>query len=255
MNAVRPFSVEVEGLSVRFGGRQALEAVDLRLEPGEVAALVGPSGAGKTTLLRCLNATVRPNGGRVAVGGVAWPERGARDTRRTRSLIGYVPQDLGLLDALSVHQNVTAGRFGTMGLARALRLLVAPPRAHLDEIALLLADLGLSGLEHEPATALSQGQRQRVALARALFQRPRLLLADEPVSSLDPARAEDVLRLLVDRARGLGCTLLVSLHNIQLARSLFPRIVGLRDGRVAFDLPSPQVDPERLAPLYRLEGG
>ena len=243
----------VERVDVVFGGLTfALREVSVSVQPGEAVAIVGPSGSGKTTLLRLLNGSVRPTNGDVRVQGRALRDLGARDLRLARASIGFVHQDLRLVPNIRVLHNVIAGRLGRMSVWHSLRSALFPPGALQHEVYEILERVGIPEKLHERTDRLSGGQRQRVAIARALFQRPSALLADEPVSSVDPARARDAVRLLTEISRGSGLTLCVSLHNLELAREFFPRLVGLRGGRIVFDQKSSELSPARFQDLYRL---
>lgn len=255
MPGVDAGSIELSAVDVDLGGRPVLRGIDLRVSAGEAVAFVGPSGAGKTTLLRLLNGAVVPSAGTVLVEGNDLSKLGGAALRRQRARLGFVHQDLRLVPNLRAVQNVVCGRLGGLGPAATLRLLLSPSRADLREAHRLLERVGVADRMYERADRLSGGQAQRVALARALFQRPGLLAADEPVASVDPARARAVIELLVRLCREDGLTLCVSLHDPALVREFFPRVVGLRDGRVAFDLPVAEVGQGTLDALYRLEAG
>ncbi len=238
---------------VHANGRLALSAIDLSVATGERVALVGPSGAGKTTLLRIAGAGLRPTAGRVELlGDDPWTLRaGVLKTLRAR--VGFVHQAAPIPPRLRVVTAVLAGRIGQWGLGRALRSWLLP-----DDVAgarEALARVGLGDRLFDRCDQLSGGQLQRVAVARTLYQSPALLLADEPVSALDATTADTVLRELVDYSSAAGATLVASLHAVDLALRWFPRIVGVRDGAIAFDLPAAQVTPERLAALYAGDAG
>jgi phosphonate transport system ATP-binding protein len=241
------------GASVVYDGRAALEDANLVLAPGEAVALVGPSGAGKTTLLRLMNASVRPARGTVCVDRRELASLTPRELRLVRSRIGFVHQDLCLVPNLRVSQNVIAGSLGRLSFLASLRAMFFSPREDLERAAAILERVGIGVKLFQRTDSLSGGQRQRVAIARALYQEPSALLCDEPVSSVDPARARDTVELLTEISRERGLTLVVSLHDIDLAREFFPRLVGLRRGRIVFDRPTPRVGSEELASLYRLE--
>lgn len=238
---------ELREATVSFGGRVVAGPVSLRIEAGEAVALVGPSGAGKTTLLRVLAGQIRPTGGQVRLGG-ADPAR-LRGRAELPRLVGLVPQRLDLIPQLSVKHNVQAGALGRWGTLRSLAALVLPLEHPPAREA--VARMGLRELYHQRVADLSGGEQQRVAVARLLVQDPAVVLADEPVASLDPALANDVLALLRDLARERDRTLVASLHTPELARRHFDRIIGLRDGRVAFDLPPRAVTGDVLDALYR----
>ena len=244
----RGLGLSLHRACVHYGDLPALDGVDLELEPGSTTVLVGPSGAGKTTLLRVCGAMLP------AQGRVLWDDRDPfagppSDLRRLRSGIGFVHQDFRLVPQLRVLQNVLCGRLGRWSFARSLRTLVAPPEHVVMEVHALLDKLGIADKLYQRTDRLSGGQQQRVAVARALFQRPSLLIADEPVSAVDPARSRQVLDLLRTEARERSMTLLLSLHDTELARG-FPRWVGLGDGRVRFCRRPAEVGEQELAALY-----
>lgn len=243
----------LEDVSVRFGGVPALHGVSLAIRAGEAVAFVGPSGSGKTTLLRLLNGTLRPSEGSVHIGGEDVATLPGLALRRVRSRIGFVHQDLGLVPNLRVAQNVLVGRLGRRSFLGSLRSMVRPAKQDLAEAHEILERVGIDEKLFERTDRLSGGQRQRVAIARALFQRPLALLADEPVSSVDPARARDTVALLVRISAEEHLTLCMSLHNLELARDHFSRIVGLRQGRVVFDRPTDDIEVQTFQELYALE--
>ena len=243
---------EVNGVSQKFNGTAALDAVHLRIREGEAVALVGPSGAGKTTLLRLLTGSLRPTAGRVAVRGRELTELSPGSLREIRARIGFVHQDLSLVPNLRVSQNVIAGRLGSRSFLKSLRSMIFPPRSDLARAHEILERVGIPEKLFERTDTLSGGQQQRVAIARALFQEPDAILADEPVSSVDPARAEDTVRLLSEISRERGLTLVMSLHNLELARKYLPRLIGLRSGKVEFDHGSDEVDDRCFRKLYHL---
>ncbi len=245
-------SFRLSGVSVRYPGVAALDGVDLDVAAGESLALVGPSGAGKTTLLRLLNGTQLPDSGTVEVDGEPLASLGPAPLRRLRSRIGFVHQDLSLVPSLRVSQNVLSGRLGTLSFAGAFRTILFPARRDLARAHALLDRVGIPDKLFERCDRLSGGQRQRVAIARALMQEPVALLADEPVSSVDPARARDTVALLTEISRERGITLVMSLHNLALAREFFPRLVGLRRGRVLFDRPTSGIGDDEFDMLYDL---
>ncbi len=252
------FADEVAGgfslaaVTVRFGTVTALHAVDLTLAPGELVGLVGPSGAGKTTLLRLLNGSARAASGQVVAGGRDLASMSPRELRRMRAAIGVVHQDLRLVPNLRVSQNVQAGGFGRQSLLESARAMWFPRRADVERAHALLERVGVADKLFHRVDHLSGGQQQRVALARALYQQPQALLADEPVASVDPTRARDLVALLTDVCRERGLTLVMSLHNLDLAREFFPRLVGLRAGRVVLDGPPDRLDDASFRALYEL---
>ncbi len=238
--------LELQDVTVPGRGRPRLAALTLRLQPGERVALLGPSGAGKSTLLSVANGLLQPSAGEVR-----WQGRPLARSRRARRLqqarIGTLWQDLRLIEELSVQQNLNAGRLAVWGWPRALLNLLLPLESAACGALMARLDLDPALLE-QPVARLSGGQRQRVALARLLRQEPVLLLADEPLASLDPRLAEDLLRLLLEQ--GLEPrALLLSLHRPDLVAG-FDRVLGLRQGRLAFDLPVGDLTSSRLEALY-----
>jgi phosphonate transport system ATP-binding protein len=226
--------IRVRDLSKRYpSGTVALDGVTLDVGAGEFVALIGSSGAGKSTFLRCLNGLVTPTAGLVSVDGR--PVTGAsRDgLRGVRASMGFVFQQFNLLKRLSVLENVLVGTLSRVDMWRSL--LGRFPGGELERARRTLRRVGLAGLDDRRADTLSGGQQQRVAIARALVQEPRVLLADEPMSSLDPASSRAVMELLQDINREDGLTVIASLHVLDLAVTYGRRIVGLRAGRVVHD--------------------
>jgi len=237
----------------RYGKLKALRSVSLSINRGEKVAIVGPSGGGKTTLLRLCNATLQAQSGTIEILGNRSENLRPRQLRLIRSQIATIPQDLGLVPNLRVWQNIVSGKIGKLNLLGNLRNLLAPSKSTISEIHSLLERVGIEDKLFARTAELSGGQQQRVAVARALFQEPEAILADEPVSSVDPARAASLVELLSDIANERGLTLLMSLHNLELARNHFPRLIGLRGGQVHFDQCPQQIDPGSLEALYRLD--
>jgi phosphonate transport system ATP-binding protein len=246
-----PVVLSLRGVRVRYGSHTALESVDLDVRAGERVALVGPSGAGKSTLLRLPTAAVLPDVGSVEVLGQPLAGLSTSSLRAVRRRVGTIHQQLDLVGPLRVVHNVNAGRLGGWSRRRALRSLVRP--VEVAEVGQVLARVGIAGKLHERTDRLSGGEQQRVALARVLVQDPELVLADEPVSSLDPAHAEEVLDLLTNCVGERGAALVVSLHDFEMARRRCDRVVGIRGGRVAFDLPAPEVTVDHARALYVLQ--
>ncbi|MFM7361256.1 MAG: ATP-binding cassette domain-containing protein [Cyanobium sp.] len=241
--------LELRAIRVEGRGRPRLENVDLRLMAGERVALLGPSGAGKSTLIAVANGLLRPGAGAVLWEGQP-PHRSGRARRRQQARIGTLWQDLRLIEELSVQQNLNAGRLAVWGWPKAVLNLLLPLESTACLQTLQAMDLDPALLE-QPVACLSGGQRQRVAMARLLRQEPTLLLADEPLASLDPRLAAELLALLLAQAEAPRA-LLMSLHRPDLLGG-FDRAVGLRDGRVLFDRPTAVVDPALLEELYRGE--
>lgn len=240
--------IRLTGAGRRFGPYQALCAVGLTVQGGERVALLGASGAGKSTLLSLLNGSVDATEGVVEVFGEDLAGLSSGRLRALQRRIGTVSQRLDLIEQVRVLHNVNAGRLGSWSLHRTIGSLVWPRPD--DQIRSALHRVGMEWALHERTERLSGGERQRVAIARLLVQSPGLILADEPVSSLDPARAAETLDLL--RAPAERATLVVSLHQPELARKHCTRAVGLREGRLAFDVPIVELTDDLLTDLYAL---
>jgi phosphonate transport system ATP-binding protein len=234
--------------AARPGTPPALQPLDLQVAASEHLAVIGPSGAGKTTLLQALACALRPASGRLTLDGVDPWTLTRSELQRLRGRLFLAPQAPPLPPRQRVVTSVLAGRLPAMSLAASLRSLFYPNDIPAAYEALARFDLGDKLFER--VDRLSGGERQRVGLARALLAPATLWLVDEPLSALDPARAAQALTTLVDEARARGVTLVATLHQVDAALAHFPRIVGLRDGRLAFDLPASEVTPERLAQLY-----
>ncbi|MBU2331553.1 MULTISPECIES: phosphonate ABC transporter ATP-binding protein [Stutzerimonas stutzeri subgroup] len=233
------------------GGQIALCGLDLQVAQGERVAIIGPSGAGKTTLLRLLATSLKPDQGDLELlGKRPWTlSAGAR--QRLRSQIGLIHQAPPLPPRQRVVTAVLAGRLGKWSLAKSLLSLLYP----LDRrgAAEALGRLDLADKLYMRCDQLSGGQLQRVGIARMLYQAPELILADEPVSAMDPVLASHTLGVLNREAQRRNATLLASLHAVELALEHFPRIVGVRDGRILFDKPASEIGPDELAALYANE--
>lgn len=244
--SVPPAVVILRGVGRRFASRDALAGIDLTVHAGERVAVLGASGAGKSTLLSLLNGSLPATSGLVEVLGTRLSGLPPARVRAVQRRIGTISQRLDLVDQVRVLHNVNGGRLGRWSTARALAAL-AWPRADTAAIQ-ALERVGLAWAVHERTERLSGGERQRVAIARLLLQEPELVVADEPVSSLDPTRSADILDLL--RAPGRPVTLVVSLHQPDLARRHCTRAIGLQAGRLVFDVPASRLDDRVLDDLY-----
>jgi phosphonate transport system ATP-binding protein len=239
--------LRLTGAGRSFNGTTALTGVDLTIRAGERVAVLGASGSGKSTLLALLNGSLEPSEGSVELFGAPVAELSAGPRRELQRRVGTISQGLDLIEQVRVLHNVNAGRLAEWGTSRSLASLIWS-RPDVWATGALEA-VGLGWAAHERTERLSGGERQRVAIARLLIQRPELVLADEPVASLDPTTAAEVLDLL-GRVTDASGTVLVTLHQPQLAREHCTRAIGLREGRLVFDTPIGDLAPDRLDALY-----
>ncbi|MCF3934523.1 phosphonate ABC transporter ATP-binding protein [Acuticoccus sp. M5D2P5] len=245
-------AVSVDRLSKHFGGRHALKSVNLSIGEGEMVALIGASGSGKSTLIRHIAGLERADAGsgaaRIFDRAIQENGRLATDARALRREVGVIFQQFNLVSRLPVIVNVLVGLLGRIPVWRGTLGLFTREEKQLARAA--LTRVGVGELAWQRASTLSGGQQQRAAIARALVQRARLLLADEPIASLDPASARRVMDTLATVCREDGITVIVSLHQVEYARLYCPRTIALRDGTVVFDGPSSALTNAFLTELY-----
>jgi phosphonate transport system ATP-binding protein len=243
-------ALEIKHLSKSFAGKPALNDVSLYVEPGEMVALIGASGSGKSTLLRHIPGFIAADSGEVQVFGKSVQHAGrvSRSVRRLRREIGFVFQQFNLVGRLSVMTNVLIGLMPDMPWWR--RMLVRFSVIDRRNAIRALSAVGIADTAWQRASTLSGGQQQRAALARCIVQQARLVLADEPIASLDPESSRKVMELLAQMNRDHGCTVLVSLHQVEFALQHCPRTVALRAGAVVYDGPSSALTPQLLRELY-----
>jgi phosphonate transport system ATP-binding protein len=244
--------LQVRQLSLRYpNGKVAVADFDLTVNAGELVVVLGGNGSGKTTLMRCIARTLAPDTGEIWLNQTNLVGLEGERLRRARLDLAMISQHASLVRRSTVLRNVAKGSLGHYrDLWTALGGL---PAAELRAAYDYLAEVGLAELALRRADTLSGGQAQRVAIARALAQRPRVLLADEPIASLDPEAAEDILRLLQRLAAKDRLAVLCVLHQIDLAYTYADRVVGIRDGRAVFDLPRSELSREKVRRLYLSE--
>ncbi|MFI0356148.1 phosphonate ABC transporter ATP-binding protein [Actinomadura sp. 9N407] len=249
MSAPHPAPVvEVRGLVKAFGSVRACDGVDLTVQQGELLGLVGRSGSGKSTLLRHLNALARPDSGSVQVLGTDPATARGSELRGLRRRVGVVFQQFNLIGRLTVMENVLTGALGQVRVPR--YGIVTWPKAIRREALEQLDRVGLADRAYQRADSLSGGQQQRVAIARMLMQRPELVLADEPVASLDPESAATVMGLLFQICLEDRLTVICTLHQTELALAWTRRMVGLREGRVVLDAATADLDRDQVRRVY-----
>jgi len=214
-------------------GKPVLTDINLEIAASGITAIIGPSGTGKSTLIRCINRLVDPSAGEILFDGEDLVKLSTAALRRARRHIGMVFQEYNLVERLTVMENLLSGRLGYVSSWRAWRR-----KFSADDVRKafeLLDVVGLSGFAHRRADALSGGQRQRVGIARAVMQEPKLLLADEPTSSLDPKTSVEIMELLANVGRTRAIPVLINMHDVVLAKRFADRVVGMSGGRIIFD--------------------
>ena len=242
--------IRVEQLVKRYpDGTQALYGVSAEIPAGQFVAVIGPSGAGKSTFLRCLNGLVRPTSGHVWVDGEEVTAAAGGRLRRIRRRQGMIFQQFNLIKRMSVLQNVCVGRLGYMEGWR--RLLPVFTDRDIGLAMTALQRVNIAEKAHVRADSLSGGQQQRVAIARALAQEPQIMLADEPIASLDPETSIVVMEDLRRINRDLGITTVASLHQLEYAREYAHRVLAFKDGRIVFDGDPAALDRSAYERIYR----
>ncbi len=248
-------AISCNGVTKTFAsGRRALDGLSLEIAPGEMVALIGASGSGKSTLIRHIAGLLRADrgaaGGRIAVLGRRVQEGGrlGSDIRATRARVGVIFQQFNLVPRLSVLKNVLAGTLGRVPFLRGALMLFTTSEKR--EAMRALARVGIAETALQRAQTLSGGQQQRAAIARAMVQGAEVILADEPIASLDPASAKRVMEALAALNAEDGITVLVSLHQVEYARRYCPRTIAMRDGRIVFDGPSRELTLPFLREIY-----
>jgi phosphonate transport system ATP-binding protein len=229
----------------------AVRNISLHVYPGEQITLIGPSGAGKTTLFRLMNGSLFPSSGKLLYRESDLAATSHQQLREMRRRIGSIYQQHYLVAGMSVLANTLSGALGRWGMVSTLRNLASPSAVEVERAERCLEVVGLADKRRFRCEQLSGGQQQRLAIARTLMQEPEVILADEPVASLDPVLSNEILELLVRLTEEAKLTLLTSLHQVELALRHSKRIVGLRCGEIDFDAPSKDVDRHSLAQLYR----
>lgn len=235
--------------SRKFGDFPALEDITFKVAAGERVALVGPSGAGKSTLIRLLNGTLFPTSGEVRVLNQRLDKLSAGALRKIQSRIGTIYQQFHLVENLRVVHNINAGHLADWSFSKSLISLVRP--MDIQTAINALEQVGIPEKLYERTDRLSGGQQQRVAIARVLVQNPDAILADEPISNLDPELSKEIMDLLLDLSARSGKTLVSSLHAIEFAQSHYDRIIGLQNGRIFFDSPVENVTDSMINSLYQ----
>jgi len=233
-------------------GVPVLKDVNLEITGHGVTAIIGASGTGKSTLIRCINRLVEPTEGEILFDGVDLAKLSGTSLRHARRHIGMVFQEYNLVERLTVMENLLSGRLGYVSAWQAWRRKFPPEDIrHAFE---LLDTVGLAGFANQRADALSGGQRQRVGIARAVMQGPKLMLADEPTSSLDPKTSVEIMELLAEVGRSRSIPVLINMHDVELAKRFADRIVGMAGGAIVFDGPPTELSDAMLTTIYGGQG-
>jgi phosphonate transport system ATP-binding protein len=229
-------------------GKPVLTDINVEIGARGIAAVIGASGTGKSTLIRCINRLVEPSEGEIVFDGMDLVKLDRRELRHARRHIGMVFQEYNLVERLTVMENLLSGRLGYVSAWRAWRRKF--PKDDIRRAFELLDVVGLSGFAHRRADALSGGQRQRVGIARAVMQEPKLMLADEPTSSLDPKTSVEIMELLANVGRARGIAVLVNMHDVGLAKRFADRVIGMTGGRIVYDGPPQYLTDDVLKQIY-----
>lgn len=246
--------LQVDALTKRYGSETlALDQISFSVQPGEFVGIIGPSGAGKSTLLRCMNRLVDITSGDVRFDGVSVPTLRGAALRRQRTQIAMIFQHYNLVNRLTVIENVLHGRLGYKGMVQGMLGLYS--EAEKRDAVQVIASLGLSEQIYKRCDQLSGGQKQRVGIARALVQQPRMLLCDEPIASLDPNSAKIIMDTLREINQTMGITVLVNLHQVDVALRYAGRIIGINGGRVLYDGAPNHLSNEQIYQIYGSEAG
>jgi len=232
-------------------GDLAINGVDLKVEKGQVMALIGPSGAGKSTLIRCVNRLETPTSGEIWLKGENIVKMRSGKLRKARRSMGMIFQEYALVERLTVMENVLSGRLGYVGFWRSY--LRKFPQSDINAAFGLLEKVGLDTMVNKRADELSGGQRQRVGIARALIQKPDILLVDEPTASLDPKTSRQIMRLITELCEENQLTAIINIHDVALAQMYAERIVGLREGSIVYDGSPDDLKPDVLTEIYGKE--
>ena len=247
-----PPQLDVSRVMKQYGGaRPALDDISFSIRKGEFVSVIGPSGAGKSTLLRCINRMIDVSQGDVRFEGISVSQLNRKNLKKLRSKIGMIFQHYNLVDRLTVVENVLHGRLGAKStLAGALGRYTHEEKKHAMD---LISMLGLTEQVYQRCDRLSGGQKQRVGIARALVQDPKMILCDEPIASLDPNASKIIMDQLKRFSREMHITLIVNLHQVDVALKYSDRILGVNKGRLVFDGGPGDLSPQRISEIYGTE--
>ena len=245
--------LEVKDLRIRYNksGPEILKGISFSVESDDFLAIIGPSGAGKSTLIRCINRLVEPTSGNIFFDGINIIGLNQSEMRKIRCKMGMIFQEFNLVERMSVIDNVLSGRLGYTSTIRSLFKMF--PKSDIQKALEYLDRVGLSDFVEKRATELSGGQRQRVGIARALMQNPKLLLVDEPTSSLDPKISREVMGMIKKMSEEENVPVLCNIHDVELALEFSNKVIGIQDGIKKFEGPPNTVEKSTLDEIYALE--
>ena len=247
--AAQPATLSIRNLSKAYvPGKWVLRHISVDIAPRGVTAIIGPSGTGKSTLIRCINRLVQPTEGEILFDGQDIARLSGDALREARRKLGMVFQEYNLVERLTVMENLLTGRLGYTSAWNAFRRKFDAD--DIDHAYALLERVGLAAFANARADALSGGQRQRVGIARALMQKPALLLADEPTSSLDPKTSVEIMQLMCGLAEDNAIPVMINMHDVELAKRFAQRILGMSGGGIVYDGPAAALDDEMLKRIY-----
>jgi phosphonate transport system ATP-binding protein len=248
-NGARPRSLAVRDLRKEYvRGKPVLQGISFDVVGTTTVAIIGPSGTGKSTLLRCINRLIEPTSGTITVAGQDITSLHGQKLRKARSRIGMVFQEFNLVERLSVMENVLSGRLGFTPVWRAC--LRKYHREDIERAFDPLEQVGLADFANQRADSLSGGQRQRVGIARAVMQNPRILMADEPTSSLDPKTSVEIMELLKTFSKREDIPVLINIHDVNLGKRFADRVLGMSEGRIVFDGKPADLQTAQLSEIY-----
>lgn len=250
---MKTVSLDIKNLKKAYKGNDyILKDISFTIKGNSITAIIGPSGTGKSTLLRCINRLINPSEGNILLSShdsvIDLASVKGKQLREARREIGMIFQEYNLVERLTVMENLLTGRLGYTSFMKAWRRKFSSE--DIQNAYALLDKVGLAGFESQLANSLSGGQRQRVGIARALMQQPKLLLADEPTSSLDPKTAMGVMELMVTIAEQEDIPVLLNIHDVALAKQYANRIIGLNGGYIVYDGPASELSAEHLKTIY-----
>lgn len=237
--------LKIDNLTKNFNNEIALKNINIEIKKGEVVALIGSSGSGKSTLMNLITRTIKKDKGDILIEGENIEQF---NNKLFAKKVGMLRQQFDLVENIKVVHNILAGKFSEWNFWKSLISLLKPQ--NIDEVKEALIKIGLEDKIFEKTSSLSGGQKQRIALARVLVQNPLLILADEPVSSLDPVNTQKVLGLITNLAKKEGKTLIASMHSVEYSKEYFDRIIGLKKGEIIFDDKVENLNEEMIRKLY-----